>query len=402
MNTSSTTPRTLARLQLLRRIQGDGSTARPQLEQLLAEMIEALELTGATVRWPVTGTPEVHVGRGETVLDGPSTWGPETTARLGGARSSDETFIDPQRPHRLLVPLIVDGLRNGVLSALTREPMNEEDHCTLIIVAHCLVRHPAFVDLIGASIDRLRVSQRLQDASVVAGRIAHDFDNIFTGVVGFAEMVQSMLEADGLQHQYVSEIVSAANRGIEFTKQLHQLSRSGAPRVSATSVSNALAREEARLRKNASLNVKLQFASPNDLPHVAIDASALQQVLGSLLDNAVEASPPAGAVRVCASLIELSDEQAREYLGAASAGPFVELRISDEGPGIRNDHRKKLFVEPFFTTKVRHRGLGLPVVLRVLTALRGGVRYEVSARGSAFHVVLPLAAAHVPEQGGAL
>jgi signal transduction histidine kinase len=241
----------------------------------------------------------------------------------------------------------------------------------------------------------------LHDASTVAGRIAHDFDNIFTGVVGFAEMVQSMLEPGSLQHQYVSEIVSAANRGIAFTAQLHQMSRSGAARMSVTTVSSVLGREEARLRKNANLDVKLQFASPNDLPPVAMDASALQQVLGNLLDNAVEASPPSGAVRVCAALIELSDEQAREYLGAASAGPFVELRIVDEGPGVRDDHRKKLFVEPFFTTKVRHRGLGLPVALRVLSAHRGGVRYEAQARGSAFHVVLPLAAARAPELGGA-
>jgi signal transduction histidine kinase len=264
------------------------------------------------------------------------------------------------------------------------------------------VRQPAFVDLIGASRERLRISQRLHDASMVAGKIAHDFDNIFTGVVGFAEMVHSMLEPGSLQHQYVSEIVAAANRGIAFTAQLHQMSRSGAARMSSTSVSGVLGREEARLRKNANLDVKLQFASPNDLPPVAMDASALQQVLGNLLDNAVEASPPAGAVRVSASLIELSDEQAREFLGSASAGPFVELRIVDEGPGVREDHRKKLFVEPFFTTKVRHRGLGLPVALRVLTAHRGGVRYDAPARGSAFHVVLPLAAARAPELGGAL
>jgi signal transduction histidine kinase len=179
------------------------------------------------------------------------------------------------------------------------------------------------------------------------------------------------------------------------------MSRCGSARPTPTAVSSVLGREEARLKKIANLNVKLQFASPSDLPPVAMDGGALQQVLGNILDNAVEASPAGGAIRVSAALIELSELEAREYLGAASAGPYVELRIADEGPGIRDDQRKRLFVEPFFTTKIRHRGLGLPVSLRVLIAHRGGVRIEVPSRGSVFHVALPLAAARVPDRGSA-
>ncbi len=126
----------------------------------------------------------------------------------------------------------------------------------------------------------------------------------------------------------------------------------------------------------------------------------MQQSLGAILDNAVEATPAGGTVRVDASLIELSEMEARDYVGAVAAGPFVEIRVSDEGPGVREEHRKKLFVEPFFTTKVRHRGLGLPIALRIVSAHRGGVRYAASpARGSQFYVVVPLAAARVPETG---
>ncbi len=69
------------------------------------------------------------------------------------------------------------------------------------------------------------------------------------------------------------------------------------------------------------------------------------------------------------------------------------VRISDEGPVIRDKYRRKMFVEPFFTIKVRHRGLGLSIVYRVLSAHRGGARVEaVSNRGTTVCIVLPLAA----------
>jgi signal transduction histidine kinase len=148
--------------------------------------------------------------------------------------------------------------------------------------------------------------------------------------------------------------------------------------------------------------LRLQFIVPPDLPAVAVDSGALQMAIANLLDNAVEASPPSGLVRVTASLIELSDLEAREFLGAAAAGPFIEICVGDEGPGIREDHRKRMFFEPLFTTKVRHRGLGLPVVYRIVQAHRGGIRFDTApGRGSVFQMVLPLAAARAVEPGAA-
>ena len=121
-----------------------------------------------------------------------------------------------------------------------------------------------------------------------------------------------------------------------------------------------------------------------DLPPVAVEAGTLQLILGNILDNAVEASPQRGSSGWKLRSIQLSESEARDYLGQVSAGPYVLVRISDEGPVIRDEYRRKMFVEPFFTTKVRHRGLGLSIVYRVLSAHRGGARVEaVSDRGTA-------------------
>jgi len=387
----------ISRLQLLARLAaGDGTS----LDAVLGDVVRTLGLSEAGLRWPIPGSLQINLATNKPPAEEGPRFGADVTARVAGSATVEEAFIDPNDPGRLFVPIVMPGRRTGMLWAVRTEPLNDEEVHTLIVIVHNLIRHPAFVDRIGPGTDTARINQRLQDASLVAGKIAHDFDNIFTGVVGFAEMVTSMLEPGSLPQQYVGEIASAGNRGIAFTQQLHQMSRSGVARPMPTALAGVLTREEIRLKKAAAGNVRLQFASPSDLPPVGIDATALQQLLSIVLDNAVEASPAGGAVRVSAALNELSPEEAAEYFGGATAGTYIVVRIADEGAGVKDEHRRKLFVEPFFTTKVRHRGLGLSVAYRILSAHRGGIRYEAGpGRGSTFHLVLPLASARAPEAG---
>jgi signal transduction histidine kinase len=127
---------------------------------------------------------------------------------------------------------------------------------------------------------------------------------------------------------------------------------------------------------------------------VGMEAGPLQTVLGHLLENAVEASPPGGTVTVTARAVELNAAEAKAYLGQAGPGAHVEVTVQDAGSGIKPDVRAKLFVEPFYTTKVRHRGLGLAIVYRTLFAHRGGIRIEPAPdAGTVVRIVLPLAAA---------
>jgi signal transduction histidine kinase len=292
---------------------------------------------------------------------------------------------------RFLIPLVFANRSNGLFWARPSGDAGwlEEDRTALVLAAQCLARSAALLDRIGSA-DQSRIAQRMHDAALVSGKIAHDFDNIFTGVVGFAEMALPIVEPSSPVRQYLKEIMSAGGRGIQFTQQLHQLSRSGVARSLPALIGSVLATEESRIRKNS--NVRIQSAIGGNLPAVAVDAGCLQMAIAHLLDNAVEASSAGGLLHVAAELIELAESEARDLLGNASAGPFVRVCISDEGSGVKEENRKRLFVEPFFTTKVRHRGLGLPVVYRILHAHRGGVRYEAFGSGTMFQLFLPLAA----------
>ncbi len=386
-SSASIAARNANRYQTLSRVL-TGGTGTP-LTAVLDDLAASFGLAEAGVRWPVRGPQQVLAMVGAENECG---FGEETAAQLASAHSSEEVLADPMGS-RFLIPLVFEGRSNGVLWARLSGQTNwlEEDRTALVLAAQCLARHPSLLEMVGGA-DSTRIAQRMQDAAAAAGRIAHDFDNIFTGVVGFAEMAVSMLEANSLVRQYLQEIMAAGNRGIQFTQQLHQLSRSGVAKPMPTAIGPILASEEARIRKNP--NVRIQVETGSGLPPVAVDSGILQVLLAHLLDNGVDASPAGGLIRVSAQLIELSEGEAGDLLGNASAGPFVAVRIADEGAGVKDEHRKRLFVEPFFTTKVRRRGLGLPVVYRIVHAHLGGIRFESTpGRGSTVEVALPLAAA---------
>ena len=243
-------------------------------------------------------------------------------------------------------------------------------------------------------IDPDRLYQRLGDTAVIAGRMAHDFDNLLQGIIGFSDLTLPLVPAGSQAANFVAEIGKVGQRGIQFTQQLHQLSRSGQVKPNPAAVALAISKEESRLKPVTPLGVRVEKEYSPNLPPVAVEAGPLQSVIGHLLENAVEACPQGGVVRVAARPVELTETDARGYLGRVGVGGYLQITVSDTGPGIKPEVRRRLFVEPFFTTKVRHRGLGLAIAYRVLCAHRGGIQIEAvpsPGTGTQVRVVLPLA-----------
>jgi signal transduction histidine kinase len=275
----------------------------------------------------------------------------------------------------------------------------DAERAYLALVGKTLERSPALAAVIGPVIDPDRLYQRLGDAAVIAGRMAHDFDNLLQGIIGFSDLTLPLLVPGSQPANFVAEISKVGQRGIQFTQQLHHLSRSGQVKPNPASVPLAVAKEEVRLKPLSPAGVRVEKDFLQNLPPVAVEAGPLQIVLGHLLENAVEACSQGGVVRVTARPVELTDTDARGYLGRVGVGGHLQITIADTGPGIKPEVRRRLFVEPFFTTKVRHRGLGLAIAYRVLCSHRGGIQLEPvppPGTGTQVRVVLPLAAARPP------
>jgi two-component system cell cycle sensor histidine kinase/response regulator CckA len=243
--------------------------------------------------------------------------------------------------------------------------------------------------------------QRFEDAAKIARRLGHDFGNLLTGLLGFSELSLSLLSKESPAYQYVAEIHRSAMQGAEFTQQLRWFSRPVASPSDATSLADAVIVEEDRIRKAHGNRLQLTTAELDGLPPVRLEREALRQVLRQLLGNAIEAQANPANITLRASVVELSAERCGGLLGEPTPGPCVELEIADCGHGLSEEAREKVLVEPFFSTKHRHHGLGLAMVFGILRGCGGGFSLENGPAGGAVaRCYLPLAAQGVSATAG--
>lgn len=245
-------------------------------------------------------------------------------------------------------------------------------------------------------LDQARLQQRLEDAGTICGRVAHAFDNILTGILGFAELSLSQVGTNAPVYPYLEEVIRAAQQGVQMTQQLHLFGRGATDSAGPAELAAIVMDEEARFRAGLPEKVELRLELAPDVPALAIDPELLRQILGHLLDNAREAVGDEGSVSLSARRLPAPPAPGGEgtLLLGQPAGPCVELAVSDSGGPLSPEVRRRLFFEPFFTTKPRHRGLGLAIVYRIVSAHKGGILLDSRAnRQTTVRVFLPLASA---------
>ena len=374
---------------------------------LLAGQIRACGWRSGGFVWPAESTPMV-VKVAPHGLTSDAVVPPEIFAVARAIRAGDRTVVvpAPNTSGRVYAGVLPIGRPLGLVWA-ERAPgqsWSDDERAYLALVGRAMERSPAVAAAVGPMIDPDRLAQRLADAAVIAGRIAHDFDNVLTGIMGFSDLTTPLLPPGSQQASFVSEIAKVGQRGIQFTQQLHQFNRGGQARPTPGSVVATLGREEVRLKPFMHAALRVEKDLPLGLPAVAVDAAPLQTALGHLFENAVEACPQGGMVRLSARVVDLTDAEAGAFLGKVSAGPHVLVTFTDTGTGIKPEVRRRLFAEPFYTTKVRHRGLGLAVAFRIAAAHRGGIQIDPVAppgSGTQARIVFPLVASRPPSVSAA-
>ena len=239
-------------------------------------------------------------------------------------------------------------------------------------------------------LERSRRQQRLEEAAIVVGRLVHDFNNVLTGILGFTELTLSQLAPNSASYDYINGAFQAAQQGTQLITQLSLFSKRSKARSQPADLAPVVAEEEKRVRKAWGDAIVFEVRLPEALPALAMDPDSIQQVLGRLLDNAREAIAAKGTVTLSAREARLNHWDCLELFGNASPGPFVEITVSDTGAGFSEEARQRIFAQPFFSTKPRHRGLGLASVYGILHAHRGGIRLEHSSGpGTVAHVYVP-------------
>lgn len=377
-------------------------TADPAVfDSLLSGWARACGWRACGFVWNGENGPVVRTVQGGAPVEAPAPL--EVPDALRRLKSGETTVLYsiPNTAGRVFAAVQPAGRPVGVLWAekIAGQPWSDADRSYLALTGRTIERAPATAAVVGPVIDPDRLYQRLGDAAVIAGRMAHDFDNLLQGIIGFSDLTLPMVPPGSQAANFIAEIGKIGQRGTVFTQQLHHLSRSGQVKPNPAAVALAVSKEEARLKPVTPAGVRVEKEYSPNLPAVAVEAGPLQIILGHLLENAVEACPQGGVVRVTARPVELTETDARGYLGRVGVGGYLQITVSDTGTGIKPEVRRRLFVEPFFTTKVRHRGLGLAIAYRVLCAHRGGIQIDSvppPGTGTQVRVVLPLAAARPP------
>jgi len=242
--------------------------------------------------------------------------------------------------------------------------------------------------------ERAALQRRMEHLALVTGRLAHDFGNLLTGILGFAELSLSQMPADSPSRRYMSEVLQVAQHGADWVRKLQTFSRRRRAKGTASLLNKIVAEEAERCREAWGSAITFLVAPADAVPSVAVDDDALREMLRQLLDNAREAIEDRGVVAVSARTVDLGESDCVELVGNANPGRHVEVTITDTGSGLSPETRRRLFADVFFSTKNRQRGLGLAVVYAYLSSHHGGLRFGPHPEeGTAVRVYLPVAGA---------
>ena len=225
---------------------------------------------------------------------------------------------------------------------------------------------------------------RLSLLGQLAGGVAHDFNNLLVVILNYAGFLEADLPDPAMKDD-VQQIVHAANRAADLTRQLLAFSRRDAARPTVVAVGPLIAQFERMLGRNLGEHVEFETAIADGLPPVLIDPGQLEQVMMNLVVNARDAMPTGGRVALTVSL-------AANGPGPDRAGqPHVVFEVADTGAGIPADVLPRVF-EPYFTTKDQGKGtgLGLAMVHGIVQQAGGEITVESSpGQGAIFRVYLP-------------
>jgi PAS domain S-box-containing protein len=240
--------------------------------------------------------------------------------------------------------------------------------------------------------EQLRRAERMQAAGRLAGGMAHEVNNMMTGVIGFAEFLLRGLAADDPRRSEVQEIIRAGSRAADVTRQLLAFTRQQLLHPEVLAINDVVVGLEKMLRHSLGENHELELRLDGGLREIRADRGQLEQVLINLILNARDALPASGRVTIATAAAELDEVYTSRHGDVGMApGAYVLLSVSDTGCGMEPEVQARIF-EPFFTTKPvgQGTGLGLSTVYGIVKQSGGFIWcYSEPGLGSTFKVYLP-------------
>lgn len=237
---------------------------------------------------------------------------------------------------------------------------------------------------------QLRQSQKMESIGQLAAGVAHDFNNMLTIIQGHAGILLSRAGLAPDQLKSAQAIHFASERAAGLTRQLLMFSRKNVMQSQPLDLRNIVGTLSNMLRRLLGETITLEFNPPPELPTVEADPGMIEQILMNLCVNARDAMPDGGKLNLSLECVNIGEHEIRPHPDARP-GPFVCLRVTDNGCGM-DDYTLSRIFEPFFTTKElgKGTGLGLATVYGIVKQHEGWIEvHSEVGKGTSFNVFLP-------------
>jgi two-component system cell cycle sensor histidine kinase/response regulator CckA len=235
--------------------------------------------------------------------------------------------------------------------------------------------------------DQLLQAQKMEAVGILAGGVAHDFNNILSTIVGYGSLLQIRLQADGQSKEYIERILSSCERAVSLTSSLLTFSRKQEIELRPVDVNDVIYNFHKILARLIGEDIEFNLQLASQPLVVDADVRQIEQVLMNLATNSRDAMSRGGKL-----VIRTEVSVFKKHPGEIPAGSYAAVTVSDTGSGMNQEVKAHIF-EPFFTTKETGKGtgLGLAIVYGIIKKHSGFITVDSTpGTGTAFTIFLPL------------
>ncbi|MHB8987479.1 MAG: hybrid sensor histidine kinase/response regulator [Desulfobulbia bacterium] len=244
-------------------------------------------------------------------------------------------------------------------------------------------------------------AQKMEAVGLLAGGVAHDYNNMLTVILGYAELAQRKVDPSQSLHGDLEEIIKAGKRSTGITRQLLTFARKQTITPVVLDLNKAVTNMLNMLRRLIGEGIDLVWLPGRELALIKMDPVQVDQMLANLCLNARDAIADVGKITIETGNVVFDEAYCADHVGFV-AGEYVLLAVSDNGCGMDKETLDQIF-EPFFTSKAvgQGTGLGLSMVYGIVKQNHGFINvYSEPGEGTTFRIYLSRCAGHPVDAQG--